>query len=76
MIPLLQVNSVQETIAFYTGALGFEVTSTYPKDGEPGWCMLRRDDAYLMFSEHAVHNHDDDHGDGRDHHDDHDNERP
>ena len=75
VIPLLQVNSVQETIDFYTDALGFEVTGSYPEEGEPGWCMVKRDDANPMFSEHAVYDHDQyhnhDHGEANDHDDAH-----
>ncbi len=69
LIPLLQTNSLSETIEFYTRTLGFEVASTYPPEGEPGWCMLRDGSVSIMFSEHADHDGEHDHDEHAHEHD-------
>jgi catechol 2,3-dioxygenase-like lactoylglutathione lyase family enzyme len=48
LTPMLQTSDMPATIAFYTGVLGFTLVNTWP-EGEPTWCILRRDSAQLMF---------------------------
>ena len=59
--PMLDVNDLSETIAFYRDVLGFEVLGTMGEDpAVPTWCSLGRDEVKLMFTWSPPH----DHGDG------------
>ena len=46
--PALKVVDLDETIAFYTGHLGFAVDSLWPKDA-PTFCILDHGPTHLMF---------------------------
>lgn len=48
--PLLETNSIQQTIDFYTSILDFEVQSTGEYEGQLRWCALKKDNAWLMFT--------------------------
>ena len=45
---MLAVADLPRTIAFYTGKLGFAVTSTF--GDPPVWCTLERDGQEIMFN--------------------------
>ncbi len=55
LAPMLLAQDLQETIAFYTGALGFTVGGTF--GDPPVWCSLWRDDVNLMFVWDPPHEH-------------------
>jgi catechol 2,3-dioxygenase-like lactoylglutathione lyase family enzyme len=48
VIPRLPVADLEQTIAFYTGLLGFRIGVLYPDD-EPTFCILDRDSVSLGF---------------------------
>lgn len=48
--PLLETNSIQQTIDFYTSVLGFEVHQTGEHEGQLRWCGLKKDNSWLMFT--------------------------
>lgn len=50
--PMLRTWKLQESVAFYTGVLGFVVDAT---NAASGWAALHRDDAALMLSEPNPH---------------------
>ena len=66
--PMLDAADLDETIAFYTDALGFTAT-----DRMEGWVNLLKDDVRLMFNQLHTH-HEDDHQDHGDHGHDHPHE--
>jgi uncharacterized glyoxalase superfamily protein PhnB len=48
--PMLKVKDLSETIAFYTGTLGFSVANRMDgEDGKPYWCFLEWGGASVMF---------------------------
>jgi catechol 2,3-dioxygenase-like lactoylglutathione lyase family enzyme len=49
LVPMLSVNDLGRTIAFYSGRLGFRVRNTFGTP--PVWCMLERDGVELMFNQ-------------------------
>ena len=55
LTPMLEVDDLTATIAFYTDVLGFEVLATWPPDGAPGWAHLGCGDAHVMFSGRHSH---------------------
>ena len=58
--PMLDVDSIAETIAFYEGKLGFTCTATWGHEPDkPTWCELQRDGVRLMFTHGEPHTHDD-----------------
>ena len=59
--PMLQVNDMRATLAFWTEGLGFSVTASMAEsDGAPPfWCNLSRDGISIMFMWEAEHTHDD-----------------
>ena len=56
LCPLIQVYDMPESVAFYTGVLGFEVVSQSPTYATEGavelfhWALLKRDEAQLMLN--------------------------
>ncbi len=50
MIPLLNVEDADRSIAFYRDALGFEVVQTFEAAGATVWAMLMSDDIKLMIN--------------------------
>lgn len=46
--PSLKVRDLDATIGFYTGLLGFRLTTTWPEES-PTFCILDRDRCSLMF---------------------------
>jgi uncharacterized glyoxalase superfamily protein PhnB len=59
--PMLVVNDMNETMAFWTEKLGFTVNASMAAaDGQPPfWCNLGRNDVSVMFTWEAEHTHDD-----------------
>lgn len=49
MQAMLQVRDLRESIAFYTGVLGFKVDGTFPEDA-PTWAGLNSGNARVMLS--------------------------
>jgi uncharacterized glyoxalase superfamily protein PhnB len=47
---MLEVRDISETIAFYTGTLGFRLDATWPEGSEPTWCRVVAGDVVLMFT--------------------------
>lgn len=43
IVPLLQVASMADTIAYYQEALGFSLDFVWPSDGAPKWARVSRD---------------------------------
>lgn len=53
--PMLEVTSIDETVAFWRDALGFSVVATFEKS----WVLMERDGLRVMFSLHdGDHSHD------------------
>ena len=50
LTPLLETNSIQQTIDFYTSMLGFEVHETGEYEGQLRWCALKKDNSWVMFT--------------------------
>lgn len=48
--PLLETNSIQQTIDFYTSLLDFTVQESHGHQGNLWWCALRKDNTWLMFT--------------------------
>jgi len=49
-VPLLQVNSMSETLAYYVDALGFCVDFCWPAEGPAKWAMVSRAKVSFMFT--------------------------
>lgn len=49
-VPLLQVNSISETLAYYVDALGFAVDFCWPPEGPAKWAMASRAQVSFMFT--------------------------
>jgi N-acetyltransferase len=50
LTPLLETDSIQQTIDFYTSMLDFTVQETFEQEGQLRWCVFRKDNIWLMFS--------------------------
>ena len=50
IVPLLNVEDVERSIAFYTRALSFEVVRNYAAAGRTVWAMLQNGPAKLMIN--------------------------
>ena len=70
LTPILTIDDMDATIAFYRDVLDFEVTGKLPEEN-PTWCFLRRDDAAIMFTSPEEHDHDHDGDEGHGHEHDH-----
>ena len=51
MVPLLDVDNLKESLAFYTGGLGFEMIQDWHQDGERRWCRLQMDGVGIMLQQ-------------------------
>ncbi|MEB3357980.1 MAG: VOC family protein [Synechococcales bacterium] len=47
--PMLEVNDLEETVAFYTDILGWELTGTWPDTGSMTWAELTAGSVRFMF---------------------------
>ena len=50
IIPLLNVEGADRSIAFYRDVLGFEVVQTFEADGATVWAMLKSGETKLMIN--------------------------
>jgi uncharacterized glyoxalase superfamily protein PhnB len=53
--PMLETESLQETIEFYTSMLGFTCEGVYPNTENPYWASLRKDNVSIMFTARNDH---------------------
>jgi len=51
LVPLLFVQDVEQSAAFYRGKLGFEMTLKWESDGQLSWCRLARDGSAVMLQQ-------------------------
>jgi uncharacterized glyoxalase superfamily protein PhnB len=51
LVPLLFVEDILRSAAFYQGRLGFEMTQTWEPDGKLAWCRLARGRAAVMLQQ-------------------------
>ncbi len=49
LVPNIMVESVNETIAYYSDNFGFNCVMSVPEDGEKVWAMIKKDDVTLML---------------------------
>ncbi len=49
LVPNVMVESVDNTIKYYTDIFGFELTMSVPEEGEKIWAMLQKDQVTLML---------------------------
>lgn len=49
LVPLLFVDDVTRSVAFYRDLLGFELTQKWEPEGTLSWCRLERERAALML---------------------------
>jgi uncharacterized glyoxalase superfamily protein PhnB len=50
LVPLLNVEDAERSIAFYTRHLGFQVAQRYTADGATAWAMLQHGAVKLMIN--------------------------
>jgi glyoxylase I family protein len=51
LVPLLFVDDIRRSVAFYRDLLGFELSGTWEPDGELSWCRLRRGGSAIMLQQ-------------------------
>ncbi|QDT26181.1 Glyoxalase-like domain protein [Gimesia panareensis] len=51
LVPLLFVDDVTHSVAFYQDLLGFELTLKWEPEGKLSWCRLERGSAALMLQQ-------------------------
>src|SRR5687768_1897595 len=51
LVPLLFVDDVRRSVAFYRDKLGFEMTGSWEPDGKLSWCSMRRGGGALMLQQ-------------------------
>ncbi len=51
LVPLLFVQDILRSAAFYQERLGFELTQKWEPDGKLGWCRLARDGSAVMLQQ-------------------------
>jgi uncharacterized glyoxalase superfamily protein PhnB len=50
LVPLLNVEDAERSIAFYTAQLGFQVAQRYTAEGSTAWAMLQHGTVKLMIN--------------------------
>ena len=50
-VPFFAVSSMEESLSYYVGGLGFEMTDKWMHEGKLRWCWLRHGGASLMLQE-------------------------
>jgi len=50
IVPMLQVNDVNETVAYYQEALGFTLETTWPDATTPRYAVVSRGDIHFVFT--------------------------
>lgn len=53
LVPLLDVNNIEESIAFYKDALGFTIVDTRVWNGKTEWVLLHGGNVALMLAENG-----------------------
>lgn len=53
LTPVLMVNNVQESIAFYSSVFGFETTIAVPSKEEPVFAAIEKDGIEIMLQERS-----------------------
>src|SRR5262245_23270417 len=51
LVPLLFVQDIERSVAFYRDNLGFEIRGKWEPDGKLSWCRLQRDHSALMLQQ-------------------------
>jgi uncharacterized glyoxalase superfamily protein PhnB len=51
LVPLLYVDDVGRSVAFYRDSLGFRLALTWEPEGRLTWCRMERDGAALMLQQ-------------------------
>lgn len=51
LVPLLFVEDIERSLAFYRDQLGFHMTEKWEPDGKIAWCRLVRDGTALMLQQ-------------------------
>jgi uncharacterized glyoxalase superfamily protein PhnB len=51
LVPLLFVQDILRSAAFYQERLGFEMTMKWEPEGQLGWCRLQRDGSAIMLQQ-------------------------
>src|SRR5262245_57315561 len=51
LVPLLFVQYIERSMAFYRVSLGFELGDKWEPDGKLAWCRLQRDGSALMLQQ-------------------------
>ena len=57
-VPFFAVANIEESVRFYVGGLGFQMTKTWIVDGKLRWCWLEIGEAALMLQEFFKEGHD------------------
>jgi lactoylglutathione lyase len=50
-VPFFSVSNIEESVRYYVGGLGFEMTNKWIHEGQLRWCWLERGGAALMLQE-------------------------
>lgn len=51
LVPLLMVEDIERSLAFYRDQLGFEIADKWEPEGKIAWCRLVRGGARLMLQQ-------------------------
>ncbi len=51
LTPLLVVEEMKRSLAFYRDRLGFQITQDWSSEGRLAWCRLERDSVSLMLQQ-------------------------
>jgi lactoylglutathione lyase len=57
-VPFFRVSNVEESVRYYVGGLGFEMTKKWIDEGKLRWCWLQLGGAALMLQEFRKEGHD------------------
>src|SRR6202158_6452977 len=57
-VPFFRVSKVEESVRYYVGGLGFEMTKKWIDEGKLRWCWLQLGGAALMLQEFRKEGHD------------------
>ncbi|MEX2170929.1 MAG: VOC family protein [Pirellulales bacterium] len=51
VVPLLFVEDINRSVAFYKDKLGFELAMKWEPEGQLSWCRMERDGAAMMLQQ-------------------------
>jgi len=57
-VPFFSVSNIEQSLRFYVGGLGFEMTNKWIDEGKLCWCWLQLGGAALMLQEFRKEGHD------------------